>query len=426
MLLPRAYDQAFFEQVVWNAGHGGGFQSGFSSGSFLGLHFSPLLLLPAAAELLWPDARVLSLFEAVGLGACAPAAFLLLRDLLPPGRRGTALAAAIALPLPFWAALQGAALSEFHPEVLALPAVMMATWAGLRGRVGLTAVFALVAITAKEDQSYPVLLAGLVVFSRGTSRRLGLGLAASAVVWGAVVVGLVMPALRDGAPSQLSGYYNWLGDPAPSRVAEALTSPQAWLVFAGMVVSAAGLPLLSPRWLLGVLPPFGASLLSAHDPQQHLGLHYALPLVFPLLLATASGGRRLLGLDLSFPAAVVALPALAVAVLLSPLLNLVGGPARGAFEAGGLARLQACTRALPTTAAVSADDSLAAPLAARHRLSPIVEATPPDWIALDRAGYQPRYVDAGRRSAVVAGLPGSGRRLNCDDGRFQLWGPVHE
>src|SRR5262249_24702067 len=50
-----AYDTAFFEQLVWNAGRGRGFTSGFfaasgitSPANFLGLHFSPLLALPAA------------------------------------------------------------------------------------------------------------------------------------------------------------------------------------------------------------------------------------------------------------------------------------------------------------------------------------------------------------------------------------------
>jgi len=166
LLLP-AYDTAFFQQVAWNIGHGGGFSSSFFAASFLGLHFEPLLALPALLERLWPDARLLSLLNALALGASAPAAYLFFEALtLPrgvggvPGEAGGGglpsrgvggvpgaaggggpsargrrwLAAALAAPLPFWAVLQQAARAGFHTEVLALPLVRLAGWAGLRGR----------------------------------------------------------------------------------------------------------------------------------------------------------------------------------------------------------------------------------------------------------------------------------------------------
>ena len=72
-----AYDSAFFEQVVWNLGHGRGFSApGFYPADFLSLHFSPLLALPAFLELAWPDPRLLILLHALALAVSAPAAFL--------------------------------------------------------------------------------------------------------------------------------------------------------------------------------------------------------------------------------------------------------------------------------------------------------------------------------------------------------------
>src|SRR2546428_7887889 len=129
-----AYDTAFFEQVVWNLGHGHGFSSGFFAANFLGLHFSPLLALPAAAELAWPDARALALLNSAALGLSAPTAYLLLRALLDD-RPGAAVAsAALAAAMPLWLALQQAAGAGLHTEAPALPLVLTAGWAGLRGR----------------------------------------------------------------------------------------------------------------------------------------------------------------------------------------------------------------------------------------------------------------------------------------------------
>ena len=268
-LLAPAYDQAFFEELVWNIGHGGGFHTGFTSGSFLGLHFEPLLIIPAMLELVWPDARFLTILSAVGLAAAAPAGYLLARQLLP---ERPWLAVALAGPLPAWAALQQAGLSDFHPEVLALPVALLGGWAGLRGQAVLCWCLALVALAAKEDQAYTVLVVGVLIAATGR-RHLGLQLAGGALVWGLVVVGLVMPAIRAGRSSDVTSYYSWLASANPGDVGHALIHPGGWLVFAGLVVGVAGLPLLRARWLLPAFPPLLADLLSAHPTQSDLRLH---------------------------------------------------------------------------------------------------------------------------------------------------------
>src|SRR5262249_56918396 len=74
LLLP-AYDTAFFQQVVWNIGHGGGFSSSFFPANFLGLHFEPLLALPALLERLLPGAPLPRPLNALAPGARAPAAY---------------------------------------------------------------------------------------------------------------------------------------------------------------------------------------------------------------------------------------------------------------------------------------------------------------------------------------------------------------
>ncbi|MBA3740901.1 MAG: DUF2079 domain-containing protein, partial [Chloroflexi bacterium] len=107
-LATLAFDQAFFQQVVWNVSEGRGFVSSFNGGSFLGLHFSPLLVVPALFETLWADARVLSILHAFALAAAGPAAFLFLRAAFRPSRSAPWLAAAIAAPLPIWSAIQEA------------------------------------------------------------------------------------------------------------------------------------------------------------------------------------------------------------------------------------------------------------------------------------------------------------------------------
>ena len=434
LLLP-AYDTAFFQQVVWNVGHGGGFSSSFFPANFLGLHFEPLLAVPALLERLWADARLLSLLNALAIAATAPAAYLFLDALtLPravggvpgeaggggPSARGRGwLAAALAAPLPFWSALQEAARAGFHTEVLALPLVLLAGWAGLRGRWVASWALAIAALLAKEDQGYAVAVVGALLFFHGPSRLPAAGLAGVAVSWGVAIEYAVMPALRGSVVSQVDSYYRWLHAASAGQIAHVLANPAGWLAFGGMVACLAGLPLLRPGWLTLALPPLAADLLSAHGPQPELRLQYALPLVVPLLVAAGLGARRL----------PERLPAVSIAGMSVPALVLgaVVGPLPGAdmmHPAQALARLHACTSRLPATAPTAADDSTAAALASRPVLRLLPDARPGDFAVVDRSGRLPDYISRPDRNRVLADLPGQGRRLLCDDGRFQLWSPA--
>jgi uncharacterized membrane protein len=426
-----AYDTAFFEQVVWNLGRGRGFTGGFFPANFLGLHFSPLLALPAAVELAWPDTNVLALLQAAALGLSAPAAFLLLRALLD-GRPGAPVAsAALAATVPLWLAVQQAASSGFHTEALALPLVLTAGWAGLRGRNLLCWACALAALCAKEDQAYAVAVIGLLLAFHGPSRLRGIALVVVSVMWGAAVELVVMPALRGPVRSDVASYYSWLPHAGPGRIALAIANRDGWLGFAALIAAMAGLPLLRPAWLALALPPLLGDLLSAHSPQTILHLQYALPLVVPVLVAGGLGARSLLDRVVRLhegeaslaptgwaALAALAVPALVIGLVFSPLAG------QGPLTTSSLQRLLACAAALPGEAPLAADDSVAAALAARPVERPLTWARPTDWVIVDRASFVPAYVNVRARTAEVAALPRDGRRLYCDDGRFQLWGPV--
>jgi len=415
-----AYDTAFFEQLVWNLGHGRAFSNGFYGGDFLGLHFSPLLALPAVLELAWPDARLLALLHAAALALSAPAAYLLLRALLQPRPGAEVAAAALSAPLPFWLALQEAARAGFHTEALALPLVLVAGWAGLRGRSRLCWACALLALCAKEDQAYAVAVIGLLLAVHGSSRRLGAALGLVGLAWGGLLELVVMPALRGPIPSDVEPYYAWLHHATAARLTAAATAPAGWLAFAAMVAGLSGLPMLRPGWLALALPPLLGDLLSAHVPQPQLHLQYALPLVVPVLVAGGLGARRLLERPRPLPAlAAMALPALLLGAAFGPLLGQRPAPAQPA-----LGRLLACTASLPGAAPLAADDAAAAPLAARPFEQPLTFGGPANWVVVDRAGPLPAYVNAAARREHLAALPFEGRRLYCDDGRFQLWGPA--
>ena len=426
-----AFDTAYFQQLVWGLFHGHPFSASFLQGNFLGLHFSPLLVVPALVEIVVPGAPGLNLVTAVALGAVAPAACLACREILPSTPAGMALSVVIALVLPFTPPLQEAAWSGFHTEELALPLLLLATWSALRGKRLLTALLLLGVLLAKEDQAYGVVVLGALLLVTPGRRRMGAWTVGAGVAWGVLVFALLMPWLRHGQPTDTGTYYAWLvsGGPgaalSPGRMGEvvrALLAVDAWRVLALSIVALGLLPLLRPGFALLALPPFLAAVLSRHQPQPHLQLQYALPIVYPLVVAAALGARRLLDTWTPRPAAVVAavVPGVSVAfagTLLFPLAALLAhpGPDWLTGEADAL-------RAVPVGAELDVDDSAAAAVASRTNLHLLPHVAPTAFVLVDTVARPPLYTDRPAREREVSRLAAD-RQLLWTNGRLQLWSP---
>jgi len=476
-LTTGAFDQAYFQQLVWSIGVGRGFTSSFNPGSFLGLHFSPLLVVPAALERIWPDVRLLTLLQSAALGLAVPAAYLFLRTLLAggrtrpahatsPGHGPAALAAALAAPMPVWPILQQQVRADFHTEALALPLILLAGWAGLTNRAVLMFGLAAAALMAKEDQAYPVAVIGLLVAARargslrlrGGPRRAGLALLGLAVGWGVCVFMIVKPYLRNGVAYDTDRYYAWLGGGASvlaapfqqtQAVLAALTRAEGWLVAGWLVVSLAGLGLLRPRWLVLITPPLAAHLLSSQVPQQQVQAQYGLLLLVPAVVAAGLGGRRLLAAWLRrsrrrrWPAGQAPgwpgrpLPlrrTRAVAILSVPALV-------AAFQAGAvppftqqdlafwdrppaMEPVRAAIATVPPDADLSVDWGVAAAVANRPVLHVLPYDHPDAYVLVDGRAFVTGTFQWEDRPAFIARLATSGRPLLVNDGRFLLWGPV--
>ena len=425
-----AWDLAYDQQVIWNVSVGQGFYSSFARANFLGIHFELIFVVLAAVEKFWASPDVLLIFSSAGLAATAPAAYLFFKAILPADRPESQwLALALALPIPFWASIQEAARDFFHPENMALAFALLAAWAGLRGhRVAMWALCALV-LTCKEDQVYTVGVIGLLMAAHGAPeiKKHWRFIVYLAGAWFLVGTGIVQQHFRNGGYTDFV-YYGWLVlHPTLPAILAAIFNPAALLVVAAIIVSLGGLPLLAPRWLLLVIPPYLADVLSSHTPQNVLNLHYALLLLFPLIVAGGVGARNLLERRAYRPAYFLALlvPALLIAWgtgRLPPALN--ANPALYS-RPDSLAQLQAAAAMIPANAPVSADDGLAVWLANRHTINDFPDKLDGTcYVVLDHQPFISGPTDPVQRLAAIDQLASSGRRILFDDGRFQVWSPV--
>ena len=425
-----AWDLAYDQQVIWNVSVGQGFYSSFARANFLGIHFELIFVALAAVERFWASPEVLLIFSSAGLAATAPAGYLFFRAILPADRQESQwLALGLALPIPFWAAIQEAARDFFHPENMALALALLAAWAGIRGHRAAMWILCVLVLTCKEDQVYTVGVIGLLMAAYGAPQvkkhwRFVVYLAGA---WFLIGTGIVQQHFRNGGYTDFV-YYGWLVlHPTLGAILAAIANPRALLMVAAIIAGMGALPLLAPRWLLLVIPPYLADVLSSHNPQNVLNLHYVLLLLFPLVVAGAVGARKLLERSTFRPAYALLLIVPAVVIgwgtgRLPPALD--ANPALYS-RADTLGELRLATAMIPPNAPVSADNGLAVWLANRHTINDFPDKlNEACYVVLDHQPYISGPTNPAQRQATIDQLASSGRHLLFDDGRFQVWSPV--
>ena len=299
-------DLGVFDQVVWNTSQGRFMESTLSLDrcaphSFLGDHFSPILI--ALVPLYWiaPHPEALLVVQTLALAAGAWPTYLLAQRLLSPGieRLIWVLAYVFSAPLAF------VTLYDFHEVALAVLPLGFAMYFLATRRTVPLVVALLVAFTVKEEVALIGIGFGVALaFQRRWRSAVLVGLGSAAVF--VVTLKVLIPAFA-GAPYQYLGRYASLGGSEGEILRTVLLDPLRALgvLFDGEVGSKIVfvLSLFGPGALLAfrsrwaVIPsivPLGYLLLSDYAGEHTLHNQYGAP-VIPLALGASIVGFARLG-----------------------------------------------------------------------------------------------------------------------------------
>jgi uncharacterized membrane protein len=263
------------------------------------------------------------------------------------------------------ATLAAAAVFDFHPSTLAVPAIAWALLSARRGDTRSCTVAALLVILCRADLAW-VLLGIAVVALPGPRRRL------IVMTPLALAAGMLTPAMA-GARGTWEVHYGHLGSNAidaalhPWRAASALASPDALSTLLFWLLPVALLPLLRPRWLLAVVVA-GLPILLSRWAGTHLPyFHYGAPIA-PLAVGGALhvlAVRRELG---SRGPVLLVGGAVTALALMSPLSAAAPDSLRlwRVLRPDGAARSAAAVAAVPDDEPVAATPRVLAHLAHRR------------------------------------------------------------
>ena len=288
-----AMDLGFFDQALYLISRGQPPIISFWGHHVLGGHGDYSLYLLAGFYRLWPDVHWLLAIQALALALGGVMVAALARQ------RGISVTTARGLALAFWCypLVFNVNLFDFHPEVMAVPALLAGIWlARARGTlVGFTGLLLFV-LGCKAVLSLTVAAMGLWLWLFEKRPRYG-GLALGlGTVWFVVVTQVVIPHFRpDGVEALFR--YDYLGGSLGEILLNLLIQPQLFWgkLFSGESFVYVGLVLLPMAWglswgqltpLLGALPTLALNLLAEHPLQRTLEHQYALPLL-PFLFVVA-------------------------------------------------------------------------------------------------------------------------------------------
>ncbi|HET9089268.1 MAG TPA: DUF2079 domain-containing protein, partial [Acidimicrobiales bacterium] len=196
------YDLGFFDQQVWLAAHHLNALSTVRGLTMWANHVNPVIYLLVPFYWLGAGAHFLYLVQVVAIASAAIPLYDMARTRLGSPR--------LALVVPFawllYPANEWMTSWAFHPEYLAMPAIIYAYWFAQRGRwlpywmcVGLV-------LSTKEDAALAIIALGAVLLIRGRT-RVGLVTILVAAAWFIICLDVIMPLATPGStPTALYQY----------------------------------------------------------------------------------------------------------------------------------------------------------------------------------------------------------------------------
>ena len=412
------YDLGNMVQTVWNTAHGHFLQMTSGDGrqiSRLAAHFDPILAAFAPLWWIWPSPEMFLVVQAVVVALGALPVFWLANKHL----RSERAALGFALVYLLYPATQWLTLNEFHPVALATPFLLFAFWYLDEDRVVAFAIFAVLAMTTKEEIGFVVAGMGIWYAIRRRTRT-GAIVAVAGVLVSALAIAVVIPHYNAGADSAFYGRYDAIGGSAGGIAKTAVTHPWRILeqAFQGtdlhylfhLLLPLGFLFLLSPVVLIAALPELALNVLSATSTQTSIHFHYTAGAIAPLVAATVLGAAVLAR---RFPAGKVAVLAVLVALVASwkigaiPLWGAVPGGEdyqRNDWRVTAHDHIAAHSVSLvPKEAVVSSTNVLGAHLSDRRRVLSLPKLADATWVVADetRSSYADRSAPLPAAAALV-------------------------
>jgi uncharacterized membrane protein len=298
----NAWDLGIFDQGIYLISQGLPPISSLLGFHILADHAAWILYAIALLYKIYPSVYWLFFVQSVALSLGALPAWYLSRQAGLKANLATTIAAVYLLyPLVY-----NANLFDFHPEVIAVPALLTAVLTARLGKTGWFCLSILLVLGCKAVLSLTVAAMGVWLIFFDNKRRCGVIALISGIAWFIIANQAIIPLFANEA-AQLERHlyrYSYLGNSFSQALQNVwqqpgfilgkifsttnleylllLLSPVIW----GILPKGASFRGISP--LVGAIPCILLNILADHQSQKHLVFHYSLPALPFLMVAVIS------------------------------------------------------------------------------------------------------------------------------------------
>jgi len=269
-LYTAQFDLGNMVQVMWHSLHGRWFQMTDPGSAMLvnraGIHADFLLLIYLPFYAIWQSPLTLMFGQVLAVASGAIPLFFLARKRISP-----IFGLTVALLYLLYPPMHWAMLFDVHAVVLVTPLVLWMWWAIDARKWWAAGIFVALALLGKEEVGLVIALTSLYWLRNKETRKFAIGMFIAGISWSALMVGWVIPHVRNSPGHFALGYYSAYGDSSGEILRTIFFKP--WIII--------------------------------HDMLRTGSLHYYFTLLFPV------GGLAVLGL----PIFLMATPELAINVL---------------------------------------------------------------------------------------------------------------
>ncbi|MBK5287543.1 MAG: DUF2079 domain-containing protein [Acidimicrobiia bacterium] len=316
--LDGSYDLGYFRQASWLITTGKPVFVTIRGLYLLGDHFSPIFWIQALPTALLPDIPALLAIQALLLAAGAIPLYLIARR---HAGVGPLLTAILLVAYAAYPATNNVNLADFHPEVAAVPALLLAVLAAMERRWALYSVSIGIVLGCREDLAITVIFLGVLLLIE-QRRRAGLITIAVGAVWLVAVTSVLIPHFTGGAFIQseflaqyghgtLSAFFGMVRH--PTQVFHDLTTAANGQFLLAVFAPLLFLPLAAPKWLIPAIPLQFLYLVSLRPAAHTIDAQYTVQLIAFVFVATAMALGRI-------PRSAQRLPVLVVPLLAASIV----------------------------------------------------------------------------------------------------------
>ncbi len=288
----HAFDFAIYDRTAW---HYGRLQFNYYENLIfknkMADHFEPILILPGIIYLIYESPYVLLGLEALIIALGFVPIYLIAKKKLKSGVAGILLGFSFV----FFLGVLSAVNFPIHPGSWLATFYGFMLYFALERKFKWYYLFLCLALLSKESAFLHLLYIGIFLAIFLKERKHGLITISTGIIYCFFIIYLLMPGLNNGSP-YVHGIYNYILDNPLNFLGDSIKTPILSLKYLfeqgklqtliASLASTGFLAVLSPVFLVLVLPMFLERFLAHHSSMYTLNFHYSIPVAIMLYFST--------------------------------------------------------------------------------------------------------------------------------------------